>query len=324
MNTLDYLQSLMDIDAGKPPSRFVRTLLTAFGVLLVAMVLYNYFAIDPQGEISSGLIILLSFLLIIVLSESFDNFSIGKLVTIARRERKTAATADKLERRNADLMAQLISISNSNSQNQNHTNVYGDFHAAASVAKASEEEVAAATEADGGDVPTERQSRKFESAPARVPRIRYDWRSLEPLALSSYLHKHGLNALSVITEAKMTTEFQGIDPVSTVKPIYDAYYRSGDEEVFVEFRPDQPGAMSMIFRDRLYVMLSKIAHYRRVKGVEARLDLVLMHVPNLDDRLGPTMARMLEQFEPAIANGLLRVEEVMFSEEQLAMNQRES
>ncbi len=92
------------------------------------MITYNYFCVSPQGEINSGIITLLSMLLILVLAESFDNFSIAKLFVVSREAKKKEATVKDLEQKNTALLSQLISISNTQTQSQNHTNVYGDYH----------------------------------------------------------------------------------------------------------------------------------------------------------------------------------------------------
>ncbi|NRD75654.1 hypothetical protein HQQ94_21005 [Shewanella sp. VB17] len=68
----------------KKSNWFVRCMIVAFCALIVAMIAFSYFYIEPKGEINAGVITLLSLLLVLVLSESFDNFSIGKLVSISR------------------------------------------------------------------------------------------------------------------------------------------------------------------------------------------------------------------------------------------------
>ncbi|WP_028470508.1 hypothetical protein [Neptunomonas japonica] len=107
---------------------FVRTLIVLFCLMLVAMVFYNYFCVAPKGEINTGIISLISILLVLVLSESFDNFSIGKLISVTREVKKKEGAVKELEQKNTALLNQLITISNSQKQEQNHTNVYGDYH----------------------------------------------------------------------------------------------------------------------------------------------------------------------------------------------------
>lgn len=288
-------------------SLFVRVLITIFCVLLTSMILYNYILVDPKGEINNGILTLLSLLLILVLAESFDNFSLGKLISITREAKKSEKEVQSLEKKNADLLSQLISISSNNTQTQSHTNVYGDYHAPPTVTKASNEEVE--------ESKTTEAPQSLREGATQRPRVSYHWRLAETISLEKYLKSKKLHSSNVITEAKLTTQFHGIDPVSNFQPIYDAYYREDDNEVFVEFRPNR--GMPIMFRDRLYVMLSKIAHYKSTKNVGAYLDLVLMNIPEEDDHRRNDFSRIIESFEPAIASGLLRISEIDFTEQEI-------
>jgi hypothetical protein len=269
------------------------------------MILYRYVAIEPRGEISSGIITLLGIILVLVLSESFDNFSIGKVIQISREIRKKEKEVEKLEKRNESLLTQLISISNIQSQNQSHTNVYGDYHAAATVEKASEQEV------------KENKSAETPQAPpsTNLSKPRVDWGKAEALGLKKYLALRALHPSNVITDAKLVTEFHGIDPVSSIQPVFDGYIKNSDHETFIELRPTK--FMAPQFRDRLYLMLSKINHYRNAKRVEAHLDLVLLKVPGEEEsRVYGSPGRVLDSFDPAIASGLLKIHEIEFTEEE--------
>ena len=175
------------------------------------------------------------------------------------------------------------------------------------------------------DEEVEEESNNTEQSPSRYEaststRISYNWREAEKLSLAKYLEKKNLHQSNVITEAKLTTQFHGVDPVSNIQPIYDAYYREHDNEVFIEFRPNR--GMPIMYRDRLYVMLSKISHYKATKNVNAHLELVLMNVPEEESSRIGSFDRILESFEPAIASGLLRVSEIDFNEQELAEIQR--
>ncbi|MEZ9200243.1 hypothetical protein [Shewanella sp. 10N.286.54.B9] len=120
---------------------FVRTLIVFFCLMLVAMVFYNYFCVAPEGEINSGIITLISILLVLVLSESFDNFSVGKLISVTREVKKKEGAVKELEQKNTALLNQLITISNSQKQEQNHTNVYGDYHETPQQQKANNQKI---------------------------------------------------------------------------------------------------------------------------------------------------------------------------------------
>lgn len=118
----------MNEDISKKPNWFVRILLSILISYLLGMVAYKYFFITPKGEINSGVLILLAFVIVLVLAESFDSFSIGKIISINREVKKKQLENNYLENKNSELINKIISISNQQIQNQQHTNVYGDYY----------------------------------------------------------------------------------------------------------------------------------------------------------------------------------------------------
>ena len=112
----------------KKPNYFVRILLVLFCIGLSIMIGFNFFYVQPIGELKYGIFILLAILLILVLAESFDSFSLGKLISIKREYENKKEENIVLERKNSDLINQLISISNNQSQKQESTNVYGNYY----------------------------------------------------------------------------------------------------------------------------------------------------------------------------------------------------
>lgn len=295
----------MDQPPHSKPNWYIRTLIAVFCLLLVTMIGYRFAWVDPKGEISGGIVTLLCLLLVLVLAESFDSFSIGKLISISREAKKKEKEVDKLEKQNARLLSQLIAISNTQSQTQSHTNVYGDYHVAPTVRKASEEEV---RDKQTTEAP-------IASVLAEAARPRMNWRKVEELGLKKYVQLRAIHPSNLIIDAKLVNQFQGIDPISNSQIIFDGYLKEQDHETFVELRPN---AVSLLFRDRLYMMLSKINHYRSAKRVDAHLDLVIMKIPGEESRTGQPPERFLENFEPAIAGGLLKVVSVDFTDEEAA------
>lgn len=293
----------------KKENWFVRGLIIAFCILIVAMVIFSYFFVEPKGNVSSEIITLLLVLLILILSESFDNFSMGKLISISREAKKKDTEVQKLQKEKSELLNQLITISNSQHQTQQHTNVYGDYHASkgATVERASKEEV------------QDKESDEQESNRNTQKSHRIDWRKVESFAMTQYVSQNGLHSANIITEAKLVTQFHGIDPVSNQQLIFDGYYKSDNKEVFVEFRPNR--GMHMMLRERIYMMLSKINYYRNVKNVDAHLELVWLNIPDEESRIG-SIERFLHDFEPAIASGLLRISEINISEDEIGQCHR--
>ena len=117
----------MELD--RTPNYFVRTLIVLLCIGIGSLITYNFFQTEPKGQISSGLITLISFLLVLVLAESFDNFSVGKLITLNRKVEEKVKENEELERKNTELISQLISVTTNQTQSQSHTSVYGDYYA---------------------------------------------------------------------------------------------------------------------------------------------------------------------------------------------------
>lgn len=297
-------------DASHKPSYFVRFLIFLLCSFLASMIAYSFFLIEPLGVIDLGIIILIGFIVILILSETFDNFSLGKLISISRVVKKQEKEIDKLERQNENLLAQIVTVSASQSQNQSHLNVYGDYHVAPpAVTQATPEEVEQKNEAEEATSPSRQQY-----LPSNQPsRTTVNWRKAEEKALNRYVATKKIIRESVISEAKLTNHFDGVDPISTQPIIFDAFLNMNGAAVFVEFRPER--SSSPMYRDRLYFMLSKINHYRQVKKTDAYLELVLMRLPDGEPARYP-ISRLLESFAPAIASGLLRVMEIEFSKDE--------
>lgn len=291
----------------KKPNWFVRIMIILLGLMLIGMILYNYVCIVPKGEINSGILTLLAILLILVLAESFDNFSIGKLISISREAKKKEKQVSKLEKEKTDLLNQLITISNTQTQSQQHTNVYGDYHAGKIpvVEKATEEELE--------EKESEESNKSSDDSGPRPTRLSI--RELEALALDKYVKSKNIHKSNVISEAKLVTQFHGVDPISNVQPIYDGYYKTEDgKEIFIEFRVTR--GSGMMLRDRIYVMLSKLNHYQNVKNAEVHLDLVWLKIPDEGSR--PFAGdRIINEFQPAISSGLLRVSEITFTKKEI-------
>ena len=111
-----------------PKNWFVRILIILFCLGIASMIFFNFFCVEPYGEFKNGIFFLLSILLILVLAESFDNFSIGQIVSIKREIKNKEKENKKLEQRNTELISHIISITNTQTQKQQSTNIFGDYY----------------------------------------------------------------------------------------------------------------------------------------------------------------------------------------------------
>lgn len=287
------------------PSRsnwFIRILIVAFCIFLATLVVYRYFYVDPKADISGGLLVILAFILVLVLSELFDNFSIGKLVTMSRTLKVKEQEKTELKRENTELRGHLVAVTTNVSQRQSSTNILGWPQTLAdtlTVKKAAPEEIETKKIEEQTPAPSARAG--------AVPERRPDRSKIEDLAISKFVSQQGLHTFNLIREAKLSTQFSGIDPITDVTPIFDGYVNTSDSEVFIEVR--QTGITMMMYRDRLYVMLAKIYHYKVIKKVNVYLALVLVNMPEQESRLtGTYVDRLQRDFGPAITSGLLRIQ----------------
>jgi len=297
--------------AEKKRNNFVRALIVGLCGFIVWLVAYSFLSLEPKGSISTGIITLVVLLVVIVLSESFDNFSIGKILTMTRDLQHKEQSIGKLNIENTELRRELVNVVTSISQNQSSTNIIGfsdDLQKRMGVEKASDDEISKKrTEENEGSSESEKPSRK-----------RINHHKLEELAFSKFLQHRNLTNFSLIQEAKLVSQFSGIDAISNSHPIYDGYINTGDSEIFIEVKVSRTS--SAVMRDRIYLMLNKIYLYNKVKGANAHLNLLLIDIDgeNVDEhRKQRSSDRLKEFFEPSIASGLLKVVPIEFSEEEV-------
>ena len=85
----------------KKTNWFTRILIILLGLLLMTMIVFNFFCAE-NGKIEYPLLLLISLLIIVFLSEEFDNLSFGKILTLKKniQEKKEEITELKTEKQN--------------------------------------------------------------------------------------------------------------------------------------------------------------------------------------------------------------------------------
>ncbi len=302
----------------KKPNWFVRTLIILLCIFIGGLIYFNFFWTCPPAQISTGLLVLVAFLTVLVLSEAFDNFSIAKLISLSKTVKETDNKNQELKKENSDLRNQIVSISTSISQKQiNSTFVLTDELAKMlSVRQAEEPEKQQKQKETEQEAEQETTSTTTTTTPpTQEPTTRrfINSRRYEEVALPKFLATEGLSQLPIISDAKFTNQFQQIDPISEFSPIFDGYIKTIDTEIFIEMRIKNRSMIML--RERLYLMLSKINYYRNIKRVNAYLFLVLIIRPD-EEQNESTLDRIKKEFEPAITNGLLRIREIEITTEE--------
>jgi len=92
----------------KKTNYFVRTLIVGLTGFIIWIISYSLLSPDSKGAISAGMITLVILLVVIVLSESFDQFNVGKLFSLSREVTKKEQSITKLSNENTDLRKELV------------------------------------------------------------------------------------------------------------------------------------------------------------------------------------------------------------------------
>lgn len=300
---------------------FVRTLIVVLGILIASLIISRFYIFEPKGEISNGIIILISLLIILFLSEIFDSFSLGQFLTLKRTISEKNEKIVELKESNDKLLN--IVISNNNlSQKSSMTNVTGispeEFaKSIISVVKASKETTdnEESRKEKIAEIVVEEEEK---NEPQQTARRRINLQKLEEVVLSKFIENKDLRKHSFIENAQILMPQKEIDPISHFNPIFDGYVETENYEMFIEIK--LRNSPLIIFRERLYVMLSKLFYYRQAKKTNAYLNLILVDRPvTIGERdYGSYENKLITEFEPAIRMGLLKIEYIQLSEEEMA------
>jgi len=269
-------------------------------LLIVGLIVTSFiFASPGKFEISVSIITLICILLIIVLSNSFDNFSIAKVITISRVAEESKKKVDKLEAEKNELILKLININFQSQSSSNNVFVGEAIAKSIAVQKANPDEV------------KENKSEEFSEPAPRTRRI--DQEKFESLVLNKYF---GVNKIdSILREVKVVTQFQGLDPISDRTVYFDAYQNDSGKESFIEIT--RQNFSSLMLHDRLYIQLNKLFHYKNAKNTNATLVLLIAKTP--EEESTPSFRsfdRIKGYFAPAITSGLLTIQYVEITKEE--------
>jgi len=296
------------------PNYFVRTLIGILVLALIVLVGLSFSLGEPRYGISSGIITVILIVVVLVLSESFNQLSIGKVLSLTKEVSKKKEENATVKEENKELRQNLFQIVSNIQQSQ----VNNTFNAPPEawlkllgVVPATEpKEEAAPEEVLQPDVAAIQEPSKKDELRQRG-RLR---RAAEDVGLRKFTSSLTLPESSIIYGAEFSTAFHGIDPIMERRVIFDCYLKGTDVERFVEVKHrDMVSQMAM---DSLYIMLSKIHLYRQAKNTNAELILVLVSTDFDLESISSRDERFLESFQPAIANKLLRIEHVQVSQEE--------
>jgi hypothetical protein len=296
------------------PNTFVRALIVGLVLALCTLAFFNFFWRDPPFDISAGLLALLALVVLLSLSELFDNLAFGSILSLQRKVSEEKASKEALREDNSELRGQLVTLVSNIQQSQVNNTFNAPPEAWAKLLG-----VVPATEPDAKEEEPEPQ---VPEATAELrqssSRQRYErFRAAKAVAVRRYLDSIQVPQSERILKAEFSASFQDIDPVMDRRIVFAAYVKNDSRERFIETVRARSSSV-MVYADHLYVMLTKIWLYRQAKKAQAELILLMVEAEDEEnDENRSSSSRFIEYFQPAIANDLLRIESIKVTEAEI-------
>ncbi|MGR5392221.1 hypothetical protein, partial [Vibrio crassostreae] len=146
--------------------------------------------------------------------------------------------------------------------------------------------------------------------------IRFQKKVAEELTLKKYVEGLPISDTRFVKRVEFTSAFHAVDPIMDRRTVFDGYIQSSETEVFVEVR--QKNMLTIMYMDRLYIMLNKVNLYRQAKKVDAKL-LLLVTSTDFDEKEERRnfVERLRESFRPAIESKLFEIKVIEISEQEV-------
>lgn len=280
----------------KKSSRLQIAALILTALLIVALILVNFICSENRFVITGSIVTLVCLLIVVVLSKSFDSFSIVGVFNLRREVKENKEKIDKLE----SLMFQ--SVNNMQSLQSSHNANYFVNNPAAL-------EVQRMDSADKEKIKEEERQQEEEEKRenSRTSRPRLDREEFAKLLLQKYLKKYSEG--NILYDMKISDK----DFISDRPVAFKAYIKDDEKELFID--TFQPSAFTFVMsHDRIYVKISKILNYRGVKNTNAKM-VCLIGAPDFEKEKFDIL-KLQNEFLPAIKNGLLNIVPISYNQEE--------
>ncbi|RJY13212.1 hypothetical protein D5R81_11590 [Parashewanella spongiae] len=316
------VQQLDKAQASLRLSLFVRWLIAIVALAISIMAFLSFFLAEPKYQITTGIITLIAIVVVLILSESFNNLSIGKILTLSNEVKKKDTEKETVKTENKELRQELFKIV-SNIQQSQVNNTYNapsdEWLKALGVVKSEDSPEDEQDEQEDQDEIkravqhlAERERSREKSRERSQNR-----RKAEQVALNKYFTQSSIPQSELIQRVEFSGSFDEIDPIMNRRVVFDGYLKSVTNERFIEVIPNTNA--SFMYYDRLYVMLNKIHFYREAKKINADLLLIIVDIEELDEesKRPDRSERVFDFFQPAISNKLLKVEHLKVSQKEI-------
>lgn len=288
---------------------FTRFLIVFLSLFLATLIIISFLLSEQKFVITGGIIICTALLIIIVLSEMFDSFSIGNLISLKKKLKETDQDLEKSKKENETLRNQLIAQINFITKQSNTQNIIlsSDYEKSLGVEKASDiDEKNKSEQKDEDAIEAERDL----SNDLRNRRLFF--RNFEIYAYDKVITELNIDKTKIFKDMQFKEGMIGFDPIMVKNIRFDGYFVQNDCECFLEIKSQFAAYSPSIFI--IYYILNKIYFYKKATGKNAKLILI---VPILEQNLVNSRRNQEADFEtvrqtfmPAINNNLLEIKPI--------------
>ena len=251
---------------------FSRVLVIGIIVFIAMLLLLSFFGGESKFSLTVESIVLVALLVVLALSEMFDNFNIVNLISIKKEKVEKEKELKEIKNENRVLRTQLINVVSNTISNKN-TNIFG-------FSKDNLAQIVGIEQAESSAI-EEKKEEDVASANNNFVNRSERWRELMPkiekIALDRFCAQFKIPRLSVVREVKFSNEFVGFDPIMDKNIIFDAYYKTPQEELFIEVKIMFSLISINIFS--IYYIVSRVYYYRKANQSHARVILIIPHLP---------------------------------------------
>lgn len=304
---------------------FVRSLIILLILFLVFLIVFSFLNATNPYIISPGIVTLLALTTILILSESYDNLSLGRILSLNREFQQNKIAKEKLSEENNILRNQLIQtiqnelnfkiaqLSSNLNINANGVELQQLIKSLGVVETKSDDTQPISEE----ELLPDNQNNTIENngesgSPTDFLTRRKITKALKLEVMNQFLISHQLSSIELKTEVEFSNNFKFVDPIMDRRISFDGYLDFNNKEYFFGVITED----SFVPTDRLYIQLAKILFYKQFKNTDASLILIFSETPE-SSKIVTRKNRVIEYFQPAISSNLLKIEGVTLCEEEV-------
>lgn len=268
------------------------------------MVYYKFYIEEPVGELNNGVLFLIGFMILLVIAEYLNHYSVGALVHQQIRIDDKNKLIKQHVNENKRLLKKLLENYPSNTEKPKSIRPLAELQLA-TVIKSN-------------------QTNHLDDFFMIHPKIQNDVElaALKSYILSKYFESISKPNITLVENVEIELPDNTIDPIGNLNPIFDGYYENDTEAYFISIAFSN--ATNDCFYNRFYVALSRLYWYQQCTEKRVLLKTIFIdYINNDEDKKDIHIeANTFSLFLPSIKSGLLHFEYLTLTEKEvyLAVN----